>query len=162
MYQKIIEDTIDLLEDLIPSNRFHSTKNQSKRKRKNKDRQLINLNNDSDSELSELESNEQINDQFLTESSQKAIKPCSNQNLNINSLSCSNHEQYSLTNSTKNLNCSNLSPIEERIDEQECDQELILKHSSLNENELVLIDLTCFETPPAEKSICCNLVEKVF
>lgn len=188
--QKIIEDTIDLLEDLIPSNRFHSTKNQAKRKRKNKDRQLINLNHDSDSELE----NEPLNRERLCadkSSETVAMKSCSNQKLTTslsnckNSLAavggeqcpCSNQlssqlssqlnshlgdlagklisEETGSSSDSDNLSASSLSPVD-----SEEDRESVLSRSS-NEgpNDLMLIDLTCFESA---QPLCCKLVEKVF
>lgn len=181
--QKIIEDTIDLLEDLIPSNRFHSTKNQAKRKRKNKDRPLINLNHDSDSELE----NEPLNQELLCptadQSSQTvAMKSCSNQNLTTslsnckpienckNSLAAVGGEQCPRSNQfsrrdladklaceaspsgsiSSNLSASSLSPV---------DSEESVLSSDEEPNDLMLIDLTCFESA---KPLCCKLVEKVF
>ena len=170
--QKTIEDTIDLLENLIPSNRFHSTKNQAKRKRKNKDRPLINLNNDSDSELE----NEPLNGDLLCptadESSQTvAMKSCSNQNLTTSLSNCKNSlavggeqcpcsNQFSLAGEASpagsdNLSTSSLSPVDSE------DQESLLsgRSSSDVQNDLMLIDLTCFESA---KPLCSQLVEKVF
>lgn len=157
--QKLIEDTIDMLEDLIPSNRFHSTKNQSKRKRKNKNRPLINLNQDSDSDLeneSEHGEADHLNqvEQFKCNQTTAIKYDTSNQNLK-NSLtnatnkatSNSSHSNSNLNNSKSNNQCSSL------IDCQMND-ELIL------DNEIVLIDLTCFEKPQpiCNRAICCQLI----
>ena len=62
------------------------------------------------------------------------------------------------TTSSSESSCDNLSPSSLSPVDSEEDRESVLSQSS-EENDLMLIDLTCFETA---KPLCSQLVEKVF
>lgn len=104
------------------------------------------------------------------------MKSCSNQNLPTTSLSncknslaavggeqcpCSNQfslsaklaNDFSSSEDSDNLSASSLSPVSSE------DQESVASSSNDDQNDLMLIDLTCFEST---KPLCCKLVEKVF